>query len=1137
MKKLFHIVFATALLLGAVSCTDLLDEALRGRGVFQTGNAVAGDVPEGARLTLGFNVPMPVATKAMTEDPTIDSIHVFVFSVSDVSENGAFLEVRKATLSNPSVNKNAIQNYDDPDNPGAITNASEATVIGRWDVDLMMGRGKRHIHFVANLPEDFEVPDAGTDEASVLRSIQTSGGDVAYWQMVEVENGILAYTYQGEETYQYVDENGIITTRNVSSVPGYVEGSYSATNQSYSYKRANSSGEIVTYDVGVGDYITTEGLKVLDGGGYYASIELSQAVNLIPLIRNFARIKVMTPASSNFRLKKAVLINTPEKGFAAPYDDASHKFVEAYRKAGTIKLDHATIQGTGYPATIPGNSIVTTKPDESTATDAVTEAGVSSAMLYMYERGIPTQKATGMLVYGTLTDKGDRWFKVEIADKTGAFFPIYRDFTYEVSIESINGSEGYETMDEAWENDAIGDISGSPETQTLTKIDDGQGLTLWVEYIDHTSTDPANHSVRLLYKFYKGADNYTDRVTLPIQAVTGREPAINSTAEELTGSPYSGTDTPDGGSGWYAVDVPLYGNSSITKVSTLHVEGKLDAKTMYRDITYRVMSKQDFTLSNTGLSADALNATTTLNITLPDYLGYSVFPLTLMIEAENKNLNPADGENLSVGSGTSLFDPNKNSFYFLKTIEYDDYQANHTVPIAFKTTQASGNATWIAVADKEGYFNTGKDYVSTGPIFLLSANTASVGANETSTKFTLYSTGTENPDWTLSADNTNVTFLPGNTGTGSKAITVRFPANDGTTAKTYTVTASRTGQTSQTFTITQRAPEFSLSAEGTTIGPDAATVSFDITSTSTAQWTVSTEDAGVTFGPVVTRATTASINGRGNATISVLIPKNEGTTDIPYVITAQCEALGITRTFTITQRALTFSISADSGSATQAGWNVSKKASETTASFTVTTNSNATWTISTSASNVTAVRSGSNVNVTFPDNLSSDSPITRWVDVTIGNVTKRFTITQAARQLQTVTGQNATFNPSNFTAGTNSSLTVDYLTVTFSRISNVDTWNDRIQLDKSGTYTVTITPNSTNTVLNVTITNITVTFRNRYTPSSVTGGLTLNNNNSATYSGSSTNNITASITTKTGRNDNATQITGIEVTYSYQYYD
>ena len=1128
MKRISFIVLTLSLLLGAVSCTDLLDEALRGRGILQTGNTVAGDVPEGARLTLGFNVPMPVATKAMTEDPKIDSIHVFVFSVSDVSENGAFLEVQKATLSNPSVNKNAIQDYEDPDNPGAITNASESTVIGRWDVDLMMGRGKRHIHFVANLPKDFEVPDAGTDEASVLRSIQTSGGDVSYWQMVEVEDGILAYTYEGGKTYQYVDENGIITTRNVSDVPGYV--SYSATGKSYQYKRENpTSGEIVTYDVGVGDYITTEGLKVLDGGGYYASMDLSQAVNLIPLIRNFARIRVMTDGTGNFQLKKAVLINTPEKGFAAPYDDASHKFVEAYRKAGTTKLDHATIQGTGYPATIPGNSIVTTKPDESTAANAVTDdvTGVSAAMLYMYERGIPTQKATGMLIYGTLTGKGDRWFKVEISDKTGAFFPIYRDFTYEVTIKNINGSEGYEFMDEAWENDAIGDISGSPETQTLTKIDDGQGLTLWVEYIDHTSTDPANHSVRLLYKFYKGSTNYTDRVTLPIKAVTGREPAINSTAEELTGSPYSGTDTPDSGSGWYAVDVPLYGNSSITKVSTLHVEGKLDAKTMYRDITYRVMSKQDFTLSNTGLSADALGATTTLNITLPDYLGYSVFPLTLMIEAENKNLNPADGENLSVESGTSLFDANKNSFYFLKTIEYDDYQANHTVSIAFKTTQASGNATWIAVADKEGYFNSGKDYVSTGPIFLLSANTASVGANETSAKFTLFSTGAENPDWTLSADNTNVTFLPGNTGTGSKAITVRFPANDGTTAKTYTVTASRTGYTAQTFTITQAAPEFSLSAQGATIGPDAATVSFDITSTSSKQWTVSTEDEGVTFGPVVTRAVTASISGSRNATVTVSLPANTGTTDKVYTLTAACEGFG-EKTFKITQNPLSVELSASK---------VTVKASETSASFTVTTNSTAQWTLTTSSEDVEASRNGSEVNVIFPDNLQADGLTPEyWVDVTIGTITKRFTINQAARQWHNVTGQTAPFNASNFTAGSNSEADNGVITVKFSSISSIS--DDRIVLIKGGSrYAVSFTPNSAK---NVTISGITFTFyqniKNRFNPDEVSGSFAYDKNgNTATYNGSDTTDVVT--TDLITRNNRDTQISDITITYSYSYYD
>lgn len=723
MKKIFQILFAFALLLGHVSCTDLLDEVLRERGAIPGGDAAIPEFPEGARLTLGFNVPMSIPTKAMTEAPDIRTIHVFVFSSSDVSSNGALLEVQKADLGGL-VDKNAIQDFE---NNGAITNVNDETVLARWSVDLMMGRGTRRLHFVANLPEDYQIPEVGTAEFSVLRSITTTGGEVAYWQMVEVENGILAYTYDGTENYQYVNNNGVLTSNAVSNVPGYVAGSYSsAEGGSYQYKRANSSGELITYDVGKGDYITTEGLKVLDGGGYYASLDLSRAVNLIPLIRNFARIKVTTTSSSNFRLKKAILINTPEFGYAAPFDDASNNFVEAYRKAGTTKLEHATILATGYPATIPGNSIVDGQPDKDDAIPAVSNSDntAESLYLYMYERGIPTRKATAMLVYGTLTGHGDRWLKIEISDSDGSFFPIYRDFTYDFEIKSISGTEGYEEMEDAFNNPAIGDISNSPETATLTRIDDGNGLTLWVEYIDYTSTNTTDGNVRLLYKFYKGNNNYTDDVTLRIDPVTGRTPAISSTSTTLSGSPYNGsTDTPDGNSGWYIVQVPLAGiDEGITKVSTLHVEGKLGAKTMFRDVRYSVLPKLDLTLSATPLVSENAGATTTLSVTLPPYLGYSVFPLTLMIEAESGNLNPGDSENLSVESGPSLFATGKNSFYFLKTISYSDYQESQTYPLVFKTTvngeeTALGtNATTIAVKDKNGYFNTGTTSLSILPV-------------------------------------------------------------------------------------------------------------------------------------------------------------------------------------------------------------------------------------------------------------------------------------------------------------------------------------------------------------------------------------------------------------------------------------
>lgn len=1117
MKRIAYIAFSIFLLMGAISCTDLLDPSLRGRS--DKVKPEVTDFPEGARLTLGFNVPMPVATKAMTEVPKIDSVHVLVFSNNGVSPNGAFLEMQKAELTGL-VDKNAIQDYANTDNPGVITNPDEATVIARWKVDLMMGRGIRHLHFVANLPEDFEVPEQGADEFSVMRSLHTTGGNVAYWQMVVVEDGILAYTYDGTDRYQYVDENGIITTRNVSSVPGFV--SYSVTDQSYKYTR---DGETTPYEVGIGDYITSEGLKVLDGGGYYASLELSRAVNLIPLVRNFARIKVVTTSASNFRITEAALINTPEAGYVAPFDDAANNFVEAYKKAGTTQINHATILATGYPATIPSNHVVTpTSASSITTTGAVTNAttGRDSVYLYMYERGIPTEKATAMLVKGTLAGVGEKWFKIEISDTNGSYFPIYRDFTYEVEIKSINGSEGHDYMQDALDNDAIGDISNSKETETLTQIIDGSGLTLWVEYIDHTSTAAENHSVRLLYKFYKGSEIYTDQVTLRIDPETGRQPAINSTAEELTGSPYTGTDTPDGSStGWYSVDVPLYGNSDITKVSTLHVEGKLDAKTMFRNVKYRVMAKQDFALSNTGLDRDALDEETTLTIKLPDYLGYSVFPLTLMIEAQNGNLNPADGENLSVESGASLFGGNNNAFYFLKTVEYTDYQTSSTVTCKFKTTQTSGNATWVAVKDKEGYFNTGTDYVSVGPVFMLSADAASVGANETSAKFTLFSTGESNPAWELSSDDTNVTFLPANTGTGSKAITVRFPANTETSSKTYTVTASRTGFDDQTFTITQAAPEFSISSEGVTIGPDATSVSFDITSTSSKTWTVSSDSDEVTLVKT-TRAGGNSITGTGNATVTVSVPEYTAESDNrSYTITASCEGF-TSKTFTITQQPLTLELSTTS---------TTVKASETTASFTVNTNSTAAWTI-TSSEGVSASRSGSTVNVTFPDNLSSDSPVTRTVTVTIGSKSQTFTITHKSIRWETTnktvlatgtyfdrySGEYNDISDSEISA-----LSFDYSRNNYNNLSAVG--NNYVTLQSSGYYHTTLTVSAKS------ITKIVITWhRQNWTDYSVSKNNTsiVSGNGSISYADGSGNNNNVTYPTTTWVNDSGSDSVSLQ---------
>lgn len=790
MKKIISFSICIALLLGAVSCTDLLDEALRGRGAVNTTDAGISEFPEGARLTLGFNVPMPVSTKAMSDhaNPEIKTIHVFVFVDNGFSDNGVLFEVQKAELGGL-VNKNAIMDYDQTYGTdgvnGHIRNFDADTVLARWQVNLLMSRTKRRLHFVANLPEGFAMPEAGTAEFSVMRSIQTAGDDVAYWQMVELEHGVLAYTYDGTGKFSYIGSDGTKVEQSVSAAG--IEGwqSYDSGTGTYHYK--DKDGAVI--DVAKGDYIATTGHKILDGKGFYASEELSETVSMIPLIRNFARIKVVAAAGTghNFRLDSAVLINVPGSGYVAPFDDHSNHFVEAYRNAGSTALSHDVIFNAGYPASIPPDTIVTKCPAE--AVKAATVNNRDTVLLYMYERGIPTKNPTSLLVKGSLSGGEKRWFKIEIADENGSYFPIYRDFTYEVEIKSISGSDGYKTMEEAWKTPAIGDISSSPETETLTQISDGN-LTLWVSYIDTTTTQSTPQSATLLYKFYDTQNLTRDNVTLKVVPVEGREAAIDTTSSgsgssTLTGTPYSGNG-PDKQTGWYQVNVPLWGAGSEPKISTLHVEGKKPGgKTLYRNITYRVMKKQNFTtLSATPLASENAGENTTLTIELPQYLGYSVFPLTLMIKAEAGNLNPGDGENLSVESG-------EKSFYFLKTINYSEYQANRVFTVDLKTTKDGSsvtNATTIYVKDKDGYFNTGDTPLTVLPVGITPVEQTVKGSASSATfKIVSNLDGIRNFSWNIT-DVTGGASFTAYSGTTPGEVTMNFDAitDPAATGKEYT---------------------------------------------------------------------------------------------------------------------------------------------------------------------------------------------------------------------------------------------------------------------------------------------------------------------------------------------------------------
>ena len=680
MKRIIPILSIVALL-ASVSCEKQI-------GLIDGSSGK--ELPQDATLTIGFGIPEEAKTKAdMADDPTIESIHVLIFD----KETGVLLQTCKATLGAKTVNKN----YGDPD-------ATESDVtISSWKIDgVTMTDKHRVLHFVANLA-DADVPVAGT-ETSIFQSLATTGKSASYWQRVEVPN-ILPYVYDGSGTYSFVDDNGVFQEDKPVKIQ---EGSSISADGSYT--------DVNGFVVSQGDYIDYTSAKIINGTGYYASESASSKLTNVQMIRNFARIKVKN-AWSSFTLKKVALVNAPASGLVAPY--AAAGFPASYT-SGSPVIESLS----NYAPLLPAEGINTALPTEFVMADANQEA-----MLYVYERGIPTSSATSILMGGKLAGAtaaqkdadGNSWFKVEIALESGAYFKILRDFTYNMEIASIDASAiPHASAEDAWKSAPVGDISNSPETATLNSITDGKGLMLYVQYIDAVAMND-EAVMPLLYTFvYENGGTKTyfnDKVTFTPEAKPGSTlPAATGTTVTTSSNVSAYTDLiPDPNYNWYVALVPINAKSSTNPIlqSDIVVTGSVTAedatgyaKSLTRRVTYTVMGAQRLGLKTSGVSADAAGNTTKLSITLPNTFGPSVFPITLKIEAEDNNLAPED--NLSVESGKSSFRPTAttNSYYFLKTISYSDYQEaaadGYKFDCVFKTTKATGKTpvTKIRVTQK-----------------------------------------------------------------------------------------------------------------------------------------------------------------------------------------------------------------------------------------------------------------------------------------------------------------------------------------------------------------------------------------------------------------------------------------------------
>ena len=243
------------------------------------------------------------------------------------------------------------------------------------------------------------------------------------------------------------------------------------------------------------------------------------------------------------------------------------------------------------------------------------------------------------------------------------------------------------------QNAPFGDVSANLETASLTQISDGTS-TLYVSYTDYThvldGTETSDPTYTLYYKFDTNPYSLTAELT-------GTD-AVKSVGTEydVTSGDYAG---------WKAVDLTLNKGATGIAKSLITVKGAASegSRPLYRKVYVRVMGTQDLALDVDG-SSSSKDSPVTVSVTFPEDLGRSLFPVNLYIETENNTLS-SDDPKLSALTGPSQFSSKsgKNTFYFVRTVGYSEYQSNNTISCRFKTNQDNA-ATEIKVYT-EKYFN------------------------------------------------------------------------------------------------------------------------------------------------------------------------------------------------------------------------------------------------------------------------------------------------------------------------------------------------------------------------------------------------------------------------------------------------
>lgn len=242
--------------------------------------------------------------------------------------------------------------------------------------------------------------------------------------------------------------------------------------------------------------------------------------NPIPLIRNFARIRVQKDAGlDNVTIDRIGLVYAPAEGPVAPIlantytadmwgnpitvadgDETTQfwneSFLMDYEGKTIEQLGAAPYNFKGYS---PADQAIGTYPASLDEMTPWSEDNWQDTYLYLYERAKPRsgQKPTRVIIHAKNGSEDPKFYALDIVDANGEPEAFLRNFTYTLTVTDLAVGSGETTIAKAADATAA-DVSQDQRAADLTEVSDGVAL-IAASYIDTTAIKAGTYSV--MYRF------------------------------------------------------------------------------------------------------------------------------------------------------------------------------------------------------------------------------------------------------------------------------------------------------------------------------------------------------------------------------------------------------------------------------------------------------------------------------------------------------------------------------------------------------------------------------------------------------------------------------------------------------------